>query len=782
MHLASLPEAILPTAPTAASAPQPRPGPVAEPAPAQWLALDTPAGQAGFTDWEGTGPQAVAVSHFQVGGIDCAGCAPLIETALRCLPGVISAEVNAGSLHAAVRWRGGSEGTRPSEMLAAIREAGYDAAPDIAVGARVLRQREQRALLWRLFVAGFCMMQIMMYATPAYLAAPGDMSPDIQRLLQWAGWVLSLPVMLFAAGPFWRGAWQGLRQRRIGMDLPVSLGLAVTFVAGTGAAFDPGPLWGREVYFDSLSMFVFFLLAGRWVAMRLRHRMAARLEGLVACWPEVVQRLDERGGVTLVSPQALQPGDLVRVLAGQAVPADGVLEGQGAAGLVDESLLSGESLPVPKGAGSPVVAGSLNLQGPLLVRVERVGRDTRMEGIRALMRQALSQRPAAAQLADRWAGRFLWTVLALAAAGALAWWWIEPARALWVAASVLIVTCPCALSLAAPAAWLSAAGALARRGVLLNRFEALEALSQVDRMVFDKTGTLTEDRMVMTGCRLQPLAQGHDLSWVQTRAADLARQSLHPLSRALADAVPPGATPWLGVREHPGLGLEARDAHGAVWRLGSAAWVGQGDGEYDGDGRRLWFGQPGVPWAAFEFEEVLRPDAAQAVRALQAEGVQLAILSGDRADRVSRVAAQLGIALHRGEATPEDKLDWVRAAQQAGHRVAMVGDGLNDAPVLAQADVSLAVAHDASLRLTQAQSHADAVLLSRRLGEVAAARRIARRALRVLRQNLAWAAGYNLLCIPLALSGHLPPWAAGLGMALSSLAVVLNAQRIARQA
>lgn len=719
----------------------------------------------------------MATSHFQVSGLDCAACAPLIEAALRRLPGVESAHVDGHSLHARVRWREGE--VKPSLMLAAVRQAGFEAAPDLAASARALRQREQRRALWRLFVAGFCMMQIMMYATPAYVAAPGDMRPDIERLLQWAGWVLVLPVLLFSAGPFWRGAWRSLATRRIAMDLPVALGMAVTFVASTGATFDPGGLWGREVYFDSLSMFVFFLLAGRYLDMRLRHRMAARLESLVACWPEAVQRLDAQGRATLVSPQALRPGDRVRVLAGQAFPADGVvLEGQTQA---DEALLSGESLPVDKALHSPLVAGSLNLQGPVVMRVDRAGGDTRMAGIQSLVRQALTQRPAALQLADRWASRFLWTVLALAAGGALAWWWIDPPRAVWVAVSVLIVTCPCALSLAAPSVWLSAAGALAQRGVLLNRFEALEPLSQLDRIVFDKTGTLTEDRLALADTRLLPLAQAHDSAVLQARAVSLARHSNHPLSRALAAAAgPDDHTPWRVVREHPGRGLEAEDVHGTVWRLGSPAWVG-GTQMPAGEGARpgLWFGQPGVPWIAFEFDEVLRADAAATVRELQAAGLRVDILSGDQAPRVARVASQLKVDAHRGAATPQDKLAWVRAAQQAGHRVAMVGDGLNDAPVLASADVSFALAHGAGVRVGQAQAHADAVLLSPRLGDVAQARRIACHALRVVRQNLAWAAAYNAVCIPLALGGHLPPWAAGLGMALSSLAVVLNAQRVA---
>ncbi len=748
--------------------------------PEKWLALDTPQGQAGFTRCEdGQGGQApIRVSHFQVSGLYCAACSTLIEAALLALPGVVSAEVNASSLHAVVRWVAGQ--VRPSAMVAAVQQAGYSAAPDIALSARDLRQREHRQMLWRLFVAGFCMMQIMMYATPVYLASEGDMSPDIQRLLNWAGWVLALPVLLFAAGPFWRGAWRSVRQRRISMDVPVALGLAVTFVASTGATFDPGGLWGQEVYFDSLSMFVFFLLAGRFVDMRLRHRMASRLEALVACWPEWVQRLDADDQATLVSPQALRPNDRVRISVGQAFAADGwILQGHTQA---DEALLNGESLPVPKAPGDKVVAGSVNLQAPVLIRVERVGQDTRMEGIKSLMRQALAQRPQLAQLADRWAALFLWVVLALALAGGLVWWWIDPTRAVWVAVSVLIVTCPCALSLSAPSAWLSAAGTLARHGVLLNRFEALEPLSRVDQFIFDKTGTLTEDRMTLAATHVQPGASAQSAGSLLQSAAQLAQASSHPLSRALAAAASPGdgaGVTWGDIQELPGCGLQALDASGVAWRLGSAAWVGGQGVAPDLSRRLLWFGPVDSPVVAFEFQEVLRPDAAATVRSLQSLGLKVSILSGDQADRVALVAQQLGITDFLGAASPEAKLTFVTQAQQAGHRVAMIGDGLNDTPVLAQAEVSFAVAHGDSVRLTQAHAHADAVLLSNRLDDVVQAHRIGLRAVRVVRQNLIWAAGYNLLCIPLALTGYLPPWAAGLGMALSSLGVVLNAQRIA---
>ena len=739
--------------------------------------LDDPEELARFTRWEQHGDERQAVSQLRLSGLHCAACAGIIEATLLRVDGVIAARVGAAAERAEVRWD--ERRTRASRLVAAIERAGYGAVPDVAAPARALREREQRRALWRLFVAGFCMMQVMMYATPAYVAAPGDIAPDLLRLLQWASWLLSLPVVLFAAGGVFAGACRGLRARRIGMDLPVAIGIAVTFVASSAATFDPGGAFGSEVYFDSLTMFVFFLLGGRWLELRARHRVAAALEGGVARLPDSVLRLDAQGRLESVGLRRLRAGDRVRVLRGQAFPADGVLlEGRTEA---DEALLSGESLPVPKQPGDALVAGSLNLHAPALMRVDRLGADTRYEAIVALMRGAFTERPALLRAADRIAGPFLWGVLLLAAATAALWSVLDPSRALWVAVSVLIVTCPCALSLAAPSALLAATGALARRGVLLRRIEALETLARIDWLFVDKTGTLTEDRFGLRATRLQPAAAGRSIDDVVARAASLAAFSTHPLSRALVAAAPAAGAAgeaWSEPEESPGQGLQARAADGRMFRLGAAAWVGgrTRDAAANLGASEVWFGPAGELWARFELVESLRPGSEQAIERLRRGGVHVALLSGDRPERVAALAGRIGLADARGGATPEAKHAAVAAAQGAGHCVAMVGDGLNDAPVLARADVSFAFAHGAAL----AQSQADAVVLGNRLADVAFARELAVRSVRVVRQNFAWAVLYNAACIPLAVAGWLPPWAAGLGMAGSSLLVVGNALRLAR--
>ncbi len=747
----------------------------AVPSPAPLTVVDDPIEQGRYTRWvTGAAGEKLGESSLQLSGMVCAACAGIIERAIGAVEGVRSVQVSAAAQRATVCWD--PERTRPSALIEAVRGAGYEAVPDAAAPARALRRREHRQALWRLFVASFCAMQVMMMATPSYVAGPGELAPDLWQLLAWGSWLLSLPVLAFSAGPYFSGAWRALRQRRISMEVPVALGLVITFIASTGATFDPGGIFGDEVYFDSLAMFVSFLLAARYLELLARHRAAQALECALARLPETAWRVAADGSTQAVSVHRLRPGDQVRVPVGQAFPADGVL--QGGTTRADESLLSGESQAVAKADGAALVAGSVNLGTPVLMRVQRVGADTRFEAIVSMMRSAMSQRPAAARLADRWAAPFLWVVLLLAAGGAAVWSVIDPSRAVWVAVAVLIVTCPCALSLAAPAALTAAARGLARRGVMVQRLDAIEALAKAQHFFFDKTGTLTEDRLQLSAVSLTPAGQGvfADAKAATARAAGLAAWSTHPLSRALADAgeAAASAPAWSAIEEVAGHGLSARDEGGRTWRLGAAAWVDAT--AMAGNAAQVWLGCDGLALAAFECEEALRPGTAEALQVLRAEGVQVTVLTGDTPQRALALAARIGVDDVLAGATPEAKLAAVTAAQAAGRRVAMIGDGINDAPVLARADVSLAMGQGALV----SRSQADAVIASNQLGDLVRARHTAQQALRIVRQNFVWAGSYNALCIPLALVGWLPPWAAGLGMALSSLVVVFNALRAAR--
>ena len=735
----------------------------------EWTAFSRPVAQQPGC-WE---------SNVLIEGMYCAACALTIEDALQNVPGVRSVEVSAGSHRAKVVWE--SQAVSPSGWMQAVHKAGYRALPANDAFARERRLAESRKALWRMMVAGLCMMQVMMYAYPAYVAQPGDLTVEMEQLLRWASWVLSLPVIFFSCGPFFSSAWQDVLHRRISMDLPVALGMLITFVVSSAGTFDPAGIFGHEVYFDSLTMFVFFLLAGRWLELRLRDRTAGALETLMNRLPDSVLRLRADGHFERVPVRRLQVGDVVRILPGEAFPADGVLL-QGHTS-VDEALLTGESRPLTRQVGDEVISGSHNLSAMVQMRIDRVGEQTRFAQIVNLMESASTSKPAMARLADTIAKPFLIAVLIAAGVACAYWWQTDPERALMVAVSVLIVTCPCALSLATPAAMLSAAGALAKRGVLVRRLNAFESLADVDTVLFDKTGTLTRDAMVVNQIRVR---QGTTQQQALALAAMLAQHSLHPLSRALVSAarLEDASTHWrvAQVTEQAGQGVRAEvsSASGSEpairLRLGSASFCGITP--VNASALQVHLSDDAGWLASFEFQEDIRQDAQETVAALQRAGISVYLLSGDASDAAHRVAEKVGISEVRGNCSPQDKLDFLREFQDQGHRVAVVGDGLNDGPVLAGAHVSFAFGQAVPL----AQAQADFLVSGGRLTNVVEALTLSRRTLTIVRQNLSWAAIYNAVCVPLAVFGLLPAWLAGLGMASSSLLVVVNALRLSNDA
>jgi Cu2+-exporting ATPase len=712
-------------------------------------------------------------SHVVIQGMHCAACAFTVEEALLTVPGVRSAEVNASTHRAKVVWS--ADVVKPSEWMAAIAKAGYGALPAADSSLRQARHEEGRRALWRWLVAGFCMMQVMMYAYPAYVAQDGDITPDMVFLLRWASWVLTLPVVLFSCGPFFSNALRDIRARRVSMDLPVALGMVITFLLSSVATFEPEGMFGAEVYYDSLTMFVFFLLTGRWLELRVRDRTAGALETLMNRLPDSVERQLPNGEFERVAVRRVLVGDVIRVSPSESFPADGViLQGQT---LADEALLTGESRPQARAVGDSVVAGSHNLSGIVTVRVVQVGEGTQFSQIVSLMENASLQKPRLAQLADRIAKPFLIGVLVLAALSAVYWWPTNPGHALMVAVAVLVVTCPCALSLATPAAMLAAAGNLARHGVLVRNLQALESLAEIDTVIFDKTGTLTQDGQRITQVIT---AEGVAPEYALRLAAALAKHSLHPLSRALVKAQEASgqvdAVQAQDVNEMIGLGLEAHVD--GLLRLGSAKFCAP---KTKGIPDKASVCQVHLctenEWlASWQLSEDVRADAVQTVQALKSLNLDVWLLSGDRPESAQLVAQEVGITQAFGACTPQDKLSRMQAAQSQGARVAMVGDGLNDGPVLAGAHVSMAFGNAVPL----AQSKSDLVLMGGSLLVVAQSVKLARHTLRVVKQNLVWAAAYNALCVPLAVVGLLPAWLAGLGMALSSLWVVLNSLRLTK--
>ena len=740
--------------------------------------LDDPLEQEVFTRSVDADGMPLLESILMVQGMYCAACSGAIEGALERQAGVRVVDVQAASRRVTIRWDPSK--TQLSKLARAVGQVGYRLLPmqqAMSVEARLL---ETRKALWRLFVAGFCMMQVMMYAWPSYVTAPGEIPDDIGHLLRWASLILSLPVLIFASRPFFDNAWAHLKQGRIAMDTPVSIGILACFVVSVAATYEPSGPWGSEVWYESLVMFVFFLLGARYLEFRLRDRTAGALDALMNRLPEQCERQRPDGSFETVSLKRLQVGDVVQIQAGQAFVGDGTVLSEGAT--VDEALLTGESHPLTRQKGQSVIAGSFNLAGTVLIRIDRLGKDTRFAQIVSLMEQASTEKPGLVRLVDRIAAPFLGLVMLSALMAFYFWWQIDSTKAFSVAVAVLIVTCPCALSLATPSAMLAGAGALARRGTLVRRLQAFEALLRIDTIVFDKTGTLTQDRVVL---REVLTREGISREMALSLASDLAVTSLHPVSQAIAHALPTGVESrrvFAEVQDIPGSGLRSLDAEGRTWRLGSARhcdlsseWLESLPGfRCDTPCTHLVDDQGWV--ATFVMDEGVRSDAAEAVAQLQAMGFQTWLLSGDRLGAAQRVASQVGIEQVVAEATPERKLAEVVALQQQGRHVAMVGDGINDGPVLARADVAFALGHGAPL--TQSQS--DFVVQSGRLSEVLYTVQHARKTMVIVRQNLWWAGAYNAISVPMAVVGWMPPWAAGLGMALSSFLVIGNAMRLGR--
>ena len=700
--------------------------------------------------------------------VRCAACLWLVEQWLRRQPGVLRAHVNHATRRAVLEWD--VRQTRLSRLIEALRAIGYDAWPFDPARADRRDRDERRTALWRLFVAALGAMQVMMYALPPYFDPHGTLAPENAQLLRWASLALTLPVVLISAQPFFAGARADLAARRIGLDVPIALGIAVGFTASAWATISAT----GEVYFDSIAMLVFLLLAARWVEGVGRARAARGLDRLGRWMPDFALRVvGERS--ERVAAAALAPGERVLVAPGERVPADGVVE-QGFSS-ADESLLTGEALAVAKRPGDRVIAGSVNVEHPLVVRVERAGAETAAAALVRLVERAAASRPRLVAAADRLARHLTAVVLATAALAAAAWWPQDPSAAVWIAVAILVVTCPCALALAAPIALTAAGARLLEQGVALARSQALEALAGATDVVFDKTGTLTTGRLALVRTvPLGPLPAERLLAL----ARRLEATSRHPIAAAFgpAQAAPPGEA-----THFPGAGIEAV-VEGERLRIGSAAFCAELAGgappaaEPPTARGSVWLARAGAWLARFDLEDEARADARAAIAALERAGLEVHLASGDEPRAVEAFADRLGMARRAGGLSPQQKYAFVARLQAEGRRVVMVGDGLNDAPVLARADVSVAMAGGADL----ARVHADLVLVGDRLGALARAHASARAAMRIVRQNFAWALGYNALALPAAALGWIGPWEAAIGMAASSFIVVLNALRLAQDA
>ncbi len=711
-------------------------------------------------------------------GITCAACIWLNEQHIARLPGVTAVDINYTSRRARVRWD--ESRIKLSDILRAVAAIGYRAYPYDAAKNEEISRKERRDALWRLWVAGFGMMQVMMYAYPVYIAN-GDMTADIESVMRWASLVLTLPVVFYSSAPFFRNAWRDLKLRRVGMDVPVALGVGAAFLASIWATLQQA----GEVYFGSVTMFVFFLLGGRYLEMTARQKALSVTEALAKLLPAFAQKLvnfpvDRETEQKMVSD--LQIGDHVLVRPGEVLPADGrVVDGRSAA---NEALLTGESLPVPKVPGDVVTGGSINTDSPLVVRVEQVGEGTRLSAIIQLMERAAAEKPKIVELADRVASYFVAALLLVATLVAIGWTWYDPTRALWITVSVLVVTCPCALSLATPVALTVAAGSLARDGLLVTRGHAIETLARASHFVFDKTGTLTRAQMQL---KEVVVLAGGDVQHCRQVAAALEFSSEHPIARALRQAVPAVERMACDVQAVAGSGVEGV-VDGRRYRIGRPDYVLAMSGGAAAAVNDAWLaleesgetvvalGDASACLAFFRIGDEIRPEARALVDYLKRAGRHVVLLTGDAPAVAQRVAAELGIDDVRAGVSPQGKHACVKGLQADGAVVAMVGDGVNDAPVLAQAQVSVAMGGGAQLARTQS----DFVLLSENLSHLEHGVQRVELSLKVIRQNLWWSFAYNFVALPLAIAGYVTPWLAGIGMSASSLLVVLNSLRIQR--
>ncbi len=690
-------------------------------------------------------------------GMRCAACAWLVDRALQRQPGVLDAGANAVTGRIRIGWDPAR--TSLSALLSKLAALGYR--PYLASGEESERQRRRERNRWlvRLGLAGLGSMQAMMLAEALYLDTTNQMSVPTRDFFRWVTFLVSTPVVFYSGWPFISGMWHEWRGRRLGMDTLIASATLLAYFASLIETIRGGP----HVWYDAAVMFVFLLLVARMLEQRGRNIASAQVDALARARPTLATREGTDGHPEQVPLNALQAGDVVRVAAGEPMPADGVVLDHAAA--VDESLLTGESTPVTKAAGDAVFAGSYCRETSARVRVSAVGAQTRLSQLTRLVERAQGERPPMAQTADRIASWFVASLLLVAAVVYVGWRIYDPSRAFEVLLALLVISCPCALSLAIPAALATAHGALARMGVLALRPGALDTLSRVDHVVFDKTGTLSDGLPAIERVELLADVSAEEALRI---AAALELGSRHPIARAFDGvANPPSAQQ---VRSVPGHGMTGM-VDGHEWRLGRAGFAA---GAQDDDA--VWLGDGGRAVARFHLRERPRADAAAALAHLRAQGLAVGLCSGDAPHPVQRFADALGIAEPMARQTPEQKLAHARSLQQQGHVVAMVGDGLNDAPVLAGADVSLAMADGAAL----AQRAADLVITGGALQRIPQAIDLARRTRHIIRQNLAWAVGYNLLALPLAAAGMVTPWIAALGMALSSLLVTLNALRLAR--
>jgi Cu2+-exporting ATPase len=701
-------------------------------------------------------------TEFSVKGAHCANCMRKIEAAVQQIDGVESARLNLSTARLAVTWRPAAPAG--DAVVKALGVLGYEAFPFDPAAGQTQVDEEGRFLLRCLAVAAFASMNVMMFSVPVW-AGFGEMGVGTRTAFYWIGALIAIPAALYAGRPFFRSAWTALSHGRANMDVPISLAVLLTL----GVSISETLRGGKHAYFDGVVALLFLLLIGRYLDHQLRQRARVAARELLAMQAVQALRLDENGHAAAIAARDIQIRDRLALAPGERAPVNAVVE-TGSSD-VDRAFVTGESAPVLVGPGDVLHAGVINLTSPLTVRATSTTETSLVGDLARLIEQGEQRRDAYVRLADRAAALYVPVVHTLAAATMLGWIFIagESVRtSLLVAVTVLIITCPCALGLAAPAVQVVATGRLFKRGVYVRSGDALERLAQVDMVMLDKTGTVTLGKpKLVNGDAIAPDAL--------RRAAQLARASRHPFARALADHAGPGPLARQP-REVQGAGVEG-EVEGASARLGKRAFAGPLGAASGGSESELWFRCGDEAPVRFAFIDAPRSDAAAVIAEFERRGLRPCLISGDHLESVAAVAAALGLRRFEAGLSPTDKVARVEAARASGRKVLMIGDGLNDAAALAAAHAS--ASPGAAVDATQAV--ADIVFNGEELGRVLEAMDVARAARRRLIENFAFSAVYNVFAIPAAVFGMVTPLIAALAMAGSSLAVTLNALRLARQ-
>jgi Cu2+-exporting ATPase len=731
-----------------------------------WVAYDDDDVQSAFVRNKAN---AEKETELVIDGLTCAACVWLLNQHVSKLDGVLHFNVNLTTQRAYVHWD--SDKIKLSRIMAAIDAIGYQPGPYQASVAAQRKAKDKRQMTFRLGIAGLGAMQVMMLSFGMYAGMAQGMEVDYMHFMRWAALVLSTPVVLYSAAPFFKAAFRALKNRHLVMDVPVSLAIGAAYIASLWATvFKTG-----EVYYDSVTMFTFLLLLGRFVESTARYHAGHAGNELHKLLPPVCDKVVD-GETQQVAVTKLQAGDIVKVLPGATIPADGTLvEGTSS---INEAALTGEFMPVDKQQGDQLTAGTVNVSSALLMQVTQTQDDSRLQQILSMVQQAHSFRPQLSKSADKVAHYFVFAVLVISAIVYSSWYFLDPSKAFWITLSVLVITCPCALSLAAPTATAVATASLRRQGILMTREDSLEQIAKVDTVVFDKTGTLTTGAMSLQ----QVIALGDvDELTCKLLAARLEQESEHPISRAFRH-LDGSEYDLRDIQNHPSEGLSGDwQTNHMQLRLGKPEFVQQlgtwaQPERPTAEGVWLLLGNQHQALAWIHIADAKRPELHKVMPQLKALGMELCILSGDHPNNVEELAEELGVDEWQAGQTPAQKLAFIQAKQEQGKSVLMIGDGINDAPVMAAADASLAMASGTDL----SKASAPALLLRDHLGLIGVLITKARRTRRIMIQNLGWALLYNVIALPLAASGMVPPWGAATGMSFSSLFVVLNATRLRR--